>query len=164
MTGRRVRRPALFSLWRQGTPENSAASRLLGTTSLCFALHGWQRQWAALLFLSISETVHIPGTCCSAQRVRPASRRNRLDRQGISSRRNTWPLKRFFLVKACPFHMRSKPGQNYHIAVRVRTCTRCAHSVRGQVRGGRHICHRHEARHRWYHRMRCHIPLRHEVR
>ncbi|WP_419627535.1 hypothetical protein [Thiolapillus sp.] len=27
----------------QGAPGNSAASRLLGTTSLRFALHGWQR-------------------------------------------------------------------------------------------------------------------------
>ncbi|WP_419581903.1 hypothetical protein, partial [Thiolapillus sp.] len=51
----------------QGSPgKQSAASRLLGTTSLRFALHGWQRQWAALLFLSISDTAHIPGTCCSA--------------------------------------------------------------------------------------------------
>ncbi|WP_293703009.1 hypothetical protein, partial [Thiolapillus sp.] len=38
------------SLWHKARRENSAASRLLGTTSLCFALHGWQRQWAALLF------------------------------------------------------------------------------------------------------------------
>ena len=44
MTGRRVRRPTLFSLWRKARRENSAASRLLGTTSLRFALHGWQRQ------------------------------------------------------------------------------------------------------------------------
>ncbi|WP_419584886.1 hypothetical protein, partial [Thiolapillus sp.] len=43
MTGRRVRRPTLFSLWRKARRENSAASRLLGTTSLRFALHGWQR-------------------------------------------------------------------------------------------------------------------------
>ncbi len=42
MTGRRVRRPTLFSLWRKARWENSAASRLLGTTSLRFALHGWQ--------------------------------------------------------------------------------------------------------------------------
>ncbi|WP_419606090.1 hypothetical protein, partial [Thiolapillus sp.] len=40
MTGRRVRRPTLFSLWRKARRENSAASRLLGTTSLRFALHG----------------------------------------------------------------------------------------------------------------------------
>ncbi|WP_419620922.1 transposase [Thiolapillus sp.] len=42
MTGRRVRRPTLFSLWRKARRENSAASRLLGSTSLRFALHGWQ--------------------------------------------------------------------------------------------------------------------------
>ncbi|WP_293650261.1 hypothetical protein [Thiolapillus sp.] len=33
----------MFSLWRKARRENSAASRLLGTTSLRFALHGWQR-------------------------------------------------------------------------------------------------------------------------
>ncbi len=43
MTGRRVRMPTLFSLWRKARRENSAASRLLGSTSLRFALHGWQR-------------------------------------------------------------------------------------------------------------------------
>ena len=43
MTGRRVRRPTLFSLWRKARRENSAASRLLESTSLRFALHGWQR-------------------------------------------------------------------------------------------------------------------------
>ncbi len=43
MTGRCVRRPTLFSLWRKARRENSAASRLLGSTSLRFALHGWQR-------------------------------------------------------------------------------------------------------------------------
>ena len=35
--------PTLFSLWRKARRENSAASRLLGSTSLRFALHGWQR-------------------------------------------------------------------------------------------------------------------------
>ncbi|WP_419628570.1 hypothetical protein, partial [Thiolapillus sp.] len=40
---RRVRMPTLFSLWRKARRENSAASRLLGSTSLRFALHGWQR-------------------------------------------------------------------------------------------------------------------------
>ncbi|WP_419622055.1 hypothetical protein [Thiolapillus sp.] len=44
MTGRRVQRPTLFSLWRKARRENSAASRLLGSTSLRFALHGWQRR------------------------------------------------------------------------------------------------------------------------
>ena len=43
MTGRRVRRPTLFSLWRKARRENSAASRLLGSISLRFALHGRQR-------------------------------------------------------------------------------------------------------------------------
>ncbi|WP_419601120.1 hypothetical protein [Thiolapillus sp.] len=39
----------MFSLWRKARRENSAASRLLGSTSLRFALHGWQRSiiaWA----------------------------------------------------------------------------------------------------------------------
>ncbi len=40
MTGRRVWMPTLALCARR---ENSAASRLLGTTSLRFALHGWQR-------------------------------------------------------------------------------------------------------------------------
>ncbi|WP_419619678.1 hypothetical protein, partial [Thiolapillus sp.] len=35
----------MFSLWRKARRENSAASRLLGSTSLRFALHGWQRLW-----------------------------------------------------------------------------------------------------------------------
>ena len=34
----------MFSLWRKARRENSVASRLLGTTSLRFALHGWQRR------------------------------------------------------------------------------------------------------------------------
>ncbi|WP_419622086.1 hypothetical protein [Thiolapillus sp.] len=46
MTGRRVRRPTLFSLWRKARRENSAASRL--PTSLRFALHGWQRMFSRL--------------------------------------------------------------------------------------------------------------------
>ncbi|WP_293649791.1 hypothetical protein [Thiolapillus sp.] len=37
----------MFSLWRKARRENSAASRLLGSTSLRFALHGWQRTKAA---------------------------------------------------------------------------------------------------------------------
>ena len=44
MTGRRVWMPTLLPLWRKARRENSAASRLLGTTSLRFALHGWQRE------------------------------------------------------------------------------------------------------------------------
>ncbi len=51
MTGRRVRRPTLFSLWRKARRENSAASRLLGSTSLRFALHGWQRLKMKQIFL-----------------------------------------------------------------------------------------------------------------
>ncbi|WP_295368577.1 hypothetical protein [Thiolapillus sp.] len=39
----------MFSLWRKARRENSAASRLLGTTSLRFALHGWQRRQSAAL-------------------------------------------------------------------------------------------------------------------
>ncbi len=53
MTGRRVRRPTLFSLWRKARRENSAASRLLGSTSLRFALHGWQRWMVTILSLSL---------------------------------------------------------------------------------------------------------------
>ena len=41
----------MFSLWRKARRENSAASRLLGTTSLRFALHGWQRQKKPLDFI-----------------------------------------------------------------------------------------------------------------
>ncbi len=54
MTGRRVRRPTLFSLWRKARRENSAASRLLGSTSLRFALHGWQRMEIEALALYVS--------------------------------------------------------------------------------------------------------------
>ncbi|WP_419649661.1 hypothetical protein [Thiolapillus sp.] len=35
----------MFSLWRKARRENSAASRLLGSTSLRFALHSWQRPY-----------------------------------------------------------------------------------------------------------------------
>ncbi|WP_419619619.1 Calx-beta domain-containing protein [Thiolapillus sp.] len=42
----------MFSLWRKARRENSAASRLLGTTSLRFALHGWQRESPAELPLA----------------------------------------------------------------------------------------------------------------
>ncbi|WP_293653607.1 hypothetical protein, partial [Thiolapillus sp.] len=51
----RVRRPTLFSLWRKARRENSAASRLLGSTSLRFALHGWQR--TPLLFETSSQAL-----------------------------------------------------------------------------------------------------------
>ncbi|WP_419650624.1 helix-turn-helix domain-containing protein [Thiolapillus sp.] len=43
----------MFSLWRKARRENSAASRLLGSTSLRFALHGWQRRAFALCENSI---------------------------------------------------------------------------------------------------------------
>ncbi|MBL3618870.1 MAG: hypothetical protein JMN26_14215 [gamma proteobacterium endosymbiont of Lamellibrachia anaximandri] len=35
--------PTLLPLWRKARRVSSAASRLPGTTSLRFALHGWQR-------------------------------------------------------------------------------------------------------------------------
>ncbi len=41
----------MFSLWRKARRENSAASRLLGSTSLRFALHGWQRPPSTELFI-----------------------------------------------------------------------------------------------------------------
>ena len=46
MTGRRVWMPTLLTLWRKARREYSAASRLLGSTSLRFALHGWQRSFS----------------------------------------------------------------------------------------------------------------------
>ena len=60
MTGRRVRRPTLFSLWRKARRENSAASRLLGTTSLRFALHGWQRRHLIVNVWQVDECLYIP--------------------------------------------------------------------------------------------------------
>ncbi|MBL3617368.1 MAG: peptidoglycan DD-metalloendopeptidase family protein, partial [gamma proteobacterium endosymbiont of Lamellibrachia anaximandri] len=38
-----ARMPTLLPLWRKARRVSSAASRLPGTTSLRFALHGWQR-------------------------------------------------------------------------------------------------------------------------
>ncbi|WP_419591946.1 hypothetical protein, partial [Thiolapillus sp.] len=70
---RHVRRPTLFSLWRKARRENSAASRLLGSTSLRFALHGWQR-WLTALRLSLRKTTTIrfvvrePGPPCDFRR------------------------------------------------------------------------------------------------
>ncbi|WP_419622286.1 hypothetical protein, partial [Thiolapillus sp.] len=61
---RRVRRPTLFSLWRKARRENSAASRLLGSTSLRFALHGWQ--WKRTFRTSASPGNH-------TENVRPAN-------------------------------------------------------------------------------------------
>ncbi|WP_419622797.1 hypothetical protein [Thiolapillus sp.] len=46
----------MFSLWRKARRENSAASRLLGTTSLRFALHGWQRMTNVLVNPVIPES------------------------------------------------------------------------------------------------------------
>ncbi|WP_419601706.1 hypothetical protein [Thiolapillus sp.] len=43
----------MFSLWRKARRENSAASRLLGTTSLRFALHGWQRTYVKGIILRV---------------------------------------------------------------------------------------------------------------
>ncbi len=62
MTGRRVRRPTLFSLWRKARRENSAASRLLGSTSLRFALHGWQRMPVWVSAGSLPRTGEKPDT------------------------------------------------------------------------------------------------------
>ncbi len=73
MTGRRVRRPTLFSLWRKARRENSAASRLLGTTSLRFALHGWQRLQVYLSDPDVPiDTNHLE----RALRVIPMGRKN----------------------------------------------------------------------------------------
>uniref|UniRef100_UPI0025D587C0 hypothetical protein n=1 Tax=Thiolapillus sp. TaxID=2017437 RepID=UPI0025D587C0 len=47
----------MFSLWRKARRENSAASRLLGTTSLRFALHGWQRTFPKFIPFSIHAAV-----------------------------------------------------------------------------------------------------------
>ncbi|WP_419584493.1 hypothetical protein, partial [Thiolapillus sp.] len=52
----RVRRPTLFSLWRKARRENSAASRLLGSTSLRFALHGWQRLLSSCILCRFSSS------------------------------------------------------------------------------------------------------------
>ncbi|WP_419633002.1 hypothetical protein [Thiolapillus sp.] len=46
----------MFSLWRKARRENSAASRLLGSTSLRFALHGWQR-----MFPTVRRLAPVPG-------------------------------------------------------------------------------------------------------
>ena len=45
---------SVSSLWRKARRENSAASRLPGTTSLRFALHGWQRMKPKTLCASTS--------------------------------------------------------------------------------------------------------------
>ncbi|WP_293648988.1 hypothetical protein [Thiolapillus sp.] len=53
----------MFSLWRKARRKNSAASRLLGSTSLRFALHGWQR-------MSIPSTM----PCCCRRARKPIRR------------------------------------------------------------------------------------------
>ncbi|MBL3618380.1 MAG: rhodanese-like domain-containing protein, partial [gamma proteobacterium endosymbiont of Lamellibrachia anaximandri] len=52
---RRARMPTLLPLWRKARRVSSAASRLPGTTSLRFALHGWQRK--AMLALALLAVV-----------------------------------------------------------------------------------------------------------
>ncbi|WP_293647977.1 hypothetical protein [Thiolapillus sp.] len=46
----------MFSLWRKARRENSAASRLLGSTSLRFALHGWQRLLSSCILCRFSSS------------------------------------------------------------------------------------------------------------
>ncbi|MBL3618420.1 MAG: hypothetical protein JMN26_11890 [gamma proteobacterium endosymbiont of Lamellibrachia anaximandri] len=45
--------PTLLPLWRKARRVSSAASRLPGTTSLRFALHGWQRETFSCMGLYI---------------------------------------------------------------------------------------------------------------
>ena len=45
---------------RKARRENSAASRLLGTTSLRFALHGWQRRHLIVNVWQVDECLYIP--------------------------------------------------------------------------------------------------------
>ncbi|MBL3590150.1 MAG: hypothetical protein JMN24_10210 [gamma proteobacterium endosymbiont of Lamellibrachia anaximandri] len=57
--------PTLLPLWRKARRVSSAASRLPGTTSLRFALHGWQRQHLGFLkeqtatFASHTASIHL---------------------------------------------------------------------------------------------------------
>ena len=44
MTGRRVRRPTLFSLWRKARRETVRPRGYWGLPVPRFALHGWQRR------------------------------------------------------------------------------------------------------------------------
>ncbi|MBL3590179.1 MAG: hypothetical protein JMN24_10355 [gamma proteobacterium endosymbiont of Lamellibrachia anaximandri] len=44
--------PTLLPLWRKARRVSSAASRLPGTTSLRFALHGWQRRKVDTIFIT----------------------------------------------------------------------------------------------------------------
>nr|WP_305800679.1 hypothetical protein [Thiolapillus sp.] len=50
----------MFSLWRKARRENSAASRLLGSTSLRFALHGWQRMKKGHPHNGCTGNIHTP--------------------------------------------------------------------------------------------------------
>ncbi|WP_419621174.1 hypothetical protein [Thiolapillus sp.] len=59
----------MFSLWRKARRENSAASRLLGSTSLRFALHGWQRMSSPTPTAGCSE----PSAAATADRKRITS-------------------------------------------------------------------------------------------
>ena len=51
----------MFSPWRKTRRENSAASRLLGSISLRFALHGWQRKrrFAQMIDHSLVKLIHV---------------------------------------------------------------------------------------------------------
>ncbi|MBL3619622.1 MAG: hypothetical protein JMN26_18150, partial [gamma proteobacterium endosymbiont of Lamellibrachia anaximandri] len=51
----------LLPLWRKARRVSSAASRLPGTTSLRFALHGWQRMLAPMLFVPIPKRILLLG-------------------------------------------------------------------------------------------------------
>ncbi|WP_419605590.1 hypothetical protein [Thiolapillus sp.] len=50
----------MFSLWRKARRENSAASRLLGTTRLRYALHGSQRWTTTALSQLLMEQIIQP--------------------------------------------------------------------------------------------------------
>ncbi|WP_419649396.1 hypothetical protein, partial [Thiolapillus sp.] len=58
----------MFSLWRKARRENSAASRLLGSTSLRFALHGWQRMIRDVLYRAVGRVIHAEKIQCGLPR------------------------------------------------------------------------------------------------
>ncbi|WP_296760366.1 hypothetical protein [Thiolapillus sp.] len=67
----------MFSLWRKARRENSAASRLLGSTSLRFALHGWQRRsvvWRCRMTASITTVLPEWNTTSAVNIVKASSR------------------------------------------------------------------------------------------
>ncbi|WP_293702598.1 hypothetical protein, partial [Thiolapillus sp.] len=72
----------MFSLWRKARRENSAASRLLGSTSLRFALHGWQRQLVSSDFLALFRRQQIPDTLIKLIDLRPVPGVVPVDMQG----------------------------------------------------------------------------------